>query len=357
MSDGVLIEQPSFLIENDYQAINDLFEQEGWTDGLPIMPPVEVAVEAMLEAAGRHRSDVLGKLAPAWAEATVEKIAVNAVMAGCRPQYMPVIIAAVEAVADEAFDLHGIQATTHGAAPLVVVNGPIRRELNINCRYNCFGPGYRANATIGRAMRLILQNIGGGTPGVMDRATTGMPSKYTYCVGENEEESPWEPLHVEKGYAREDNAVTVFPADGPHDVLDRSSGTAKGILTSLAHALSPLGSCSTIHFSDSLLAICPEHAAIVAQGGYSKAMVREFIFKNGGLPLSFYGPELGLQRKRDFEEMGITLGEDDRVPIAEKPEDIEIIVLGGAGKHSTFIGTLTRAHRVTRAIHLPSSRA
>ncbi|MBI2906513.1 MAG: hypothetical protein HYX92_02525 [Chloroflexi bacterium] len=353
MTRGVDIDQPTFSMENDCQAINNFFAERGWTDGLPIIPPVEAAVKAMQAGANRGPSDVLGKIPPSWADATVEKVAVNAVMAGCLPEYMPVIMAAVEAIAEEEFDLHGIQATTHGAAPLVVVNGPIRHQLNINCRYNCFGPGWRANATIGRTLRFILQNVGGGIPGVLDRSTTGMPSKYTYCVGENEEESPWEPLHVEKGYAREDNVVTVFPADGPHDILERSSTTALGILTTLTQAMSPLGSCNTIHFSDSILAFCPEHAEAVAREGYTKAMVRRFAFENGGLPLSLFGPELGPRRREELAQLGIRLKDDGRVPVAEKPEDITILVLGGAGKHSTFIGTLTRAHPVTKPIRLP----
>ncbi|MBI2910143.1 MAG: hypothetical protein HYX92_21080 [Chloroflexi bacterium] len=353
MTHRVAVEQPSFLVENDFQTINNLFQEQGWTDGLPIAPPVDEAVEAMLLGADRSPSEVLGKIPPIWADATVQKVAINAVMAGCLPEYLPVVVAAVEAITEGEFNLHGLQATTHGAAPLIVVNGPIRKDLNINCRSNCFGPGWRANATIGRALRLIMLNVGGATPGILDLSTTGMPSKYTFCVGENEEQSPWEPLHVEKGYEKGDNVVTVFPADCPHDVLERSSTTAVGVLTTLSHAMSPLGNGNTMLFADSILAFCPEHAEVVARGGYTKAMVRQFVLDHAGLPLSYYGPELGPWRKQQLELTGIHIDDDGRVPVALKPEDITILVLGGPGKHSAFMGAITRAHPVTKPIRLP----
>ncbi|MBI2910333.1 MAG: hypothetical protein HYX92_22035 [Chloroflexi bacterium] len=342
-----------FQIENDCQTINNFFYEQGWTDGLPIIPPTEAAVQTMLTGTDRDPSEVLGKIAPNWTEATVEDVAVNAVMAGCLPQYLPVVMAAVEAIAEEAFDLHGVQATTHGAAPLVVVNGPIRQQLNINCRSNLFGPGWRANAAIGRALRLILLNLGGGAPGVLDRSTLGMPSKYTYCIGENEEESPWEPLHVEKGYAKEDNVVTVFPADGPHDILDPSSVSASSLLVTLAHGMGALDSPNGLLFAESILAFCPEHAHIVARDGYTKEMVREFLFNNSGFPLSWYGPELRPWRMQHLEDAGFHISGNERTPMAERLEDIYIIVAGGAGKHSAFIGMLTRAHAVTKPIRLP----
>ncbi|MBI2907622.1 MAG: hypothetical protein HYX92_08215 [Chloroflexi bacterium] len=346
-------EEAKFHFESDCEAINNLFFERGWTDGLPVIPPTEEAVGAMLSGAGRDRSEILGKIPPNWAYATVEKVAVNAVMAGCLPGYLPVVIAAVEAMVEEPFNLHGMQATTHGCAPLVIVNGPIRKELNINCRYNCFGPGWRANATIGRALRLILTNVGGGIPGITDRSTTGMPSKYTYCIGENEEESPWEPLHVEKGYRKEENVVTVAPGDGPHDILDRSSTTAIGVLTTIAHAMGALGSGNTLIFAENILALGPEHAETVAREGYTKGMVRQFAFENAGLPLSWYGPEVGPWRKRQLAQHGIHVDGEDRVPIVEKLEDITIVVTGGAGKHSAYIGGLAAMHPVTKPIHVP----
>ncbi|MFH1486961.1 MAG: hypothetical protein ABIH46_12890 [Chloroflexota bacterium] len=353
MTQKLNVKEPKFRFEDNCQAINNFFYEQGWTDGLPIVPPTEEAVGAMLAGTNRSSAEVLGKIPPNWSEATIEKVAVNAIMAGCLPEYLPVVIAAVEAMVEEPFNLHAVQATTHGCAPLVVVNGPVRKELNINCRYNVFGPGWRANAAIGRTLRLILTNIGGGTPGLLDRSTTGMPSKYTYCIGENEEESPWEPLHVEKGYAREDSVVTVIPADGPHDILERSSTTALGVLTTMTRATCALGSINTIVFGENVMAFGPEHAETVAREGYTKQMVRQFAFENGGLPLSWYGPEVGPWRKAQLAQRGIHVDGDDRVPIAERPEDITIIVVGGAGKHSAYIGVLGAAHMVTKPISLP----
>ncbi|MBI2906133.1 MAG: hypothetical protein HYX92_00610 [Chloroflexi bacterium] len=355
MAQRVDVKAPRFQFENDYETINDLFLGQGWTDGLPIVPPTEQAVEAMLRGAGRGRSEVLGRIPPNWAEATVERVAVNAVMAGCSPEYLPVIIAAIEAIVEEPFNLHGVQATTHGVAPLVIVNGPIRKELNINCRYNCFGQGWRANATIGRAVRLVMTNIGGGIPGETDRSTTGMPSKYSYCFGENEEESPWEPLHVEMGYAKDDNVVTLVPADGPHDILERSSITAVGMLTSVTRAMCAIGSINTLIFGENLLLFCPEHAETVAREGYTKQMVRQFAFENGGFPLSWYGPEVGPWRKAQLAAHGIQVDGDDRVPIAQKPEDIIILVAGGAGKHSAYIGVFGGGHPVSKRIRVPGN--
>ena len=177
------------IVDESVQAINDLFVEKGWSDGLPIIPPTEQAVETMLAGTKRDPTEVAAAIPPCWGKATIEKIAINAVMAGCLPQYMPVIITAIEAMADERFRLAEIQPTTHPVAPLVIVNGPIVKKLDINSKTGAFGPCWRANATIGRAIRLILLNIGGALPGKLDLSTQGQPSKYTYCIAENEEDS------------------------------------------------------------------------------------------------------------------------------------------------------------------------
>ncbi|MBI2909530.1 MAG: hypothetical protein HYX92_17935 [Chloroflexi bacterium] len=351
MTQRAPIEEATFAYEDDCQAINNLFYEQGWTDGLPIVPPTDEAVQAMLSGANMKPSEVLGKIPPTWDEATAEKVAVNAVMAGCQPEYLPVVIAAVEAIAEPEFNAHGMQATTHPAAPLIIVNGPIRKQLDINCRYNLFGPGWRANATIGRAIRLVLLNIGGGVPGVLDRCTIGMPSKYTYCIGENEEESPWEPLHVERGYAKSDNVVTALAADGPRDVLERSSTTAVGVLTTLTRSIGAIGSPNSLIYGVNLLVICPEHAQSIAREGYTKEMVRQFVFENGWVPADWFGPEVGPWRRQQLEQKGIAI-KDDRIPMSEKPEDIMIVVAGGAGKHSGYIGTLTQARPVSKPIRM-----
>src|SRR5437773_100398 len=198
----------------DADAIEELYAR-GVTDGLPVVPPTRARVDRVLAASGRAPDALIAMVPPNYGRATVEKIAVNAVMAGCRPEYLPVVIAAVEAVCDEAFDLHGVSATTNAPAPLVVVNGPIRGAPDINSGAGVFGPGWRANATIGRALRLVCVNLGGAAPGVISMSTLAHPGRYTYCIGEREEASPWESLSVEHGFAPSDSTVAVLAADGP----------------------------------------------------------------------------------------------------------------------------------------------
>src|SRR5919108_722802 len=194
--------------------IEALFDK-GVTDGLPVVPPTRAHVDRAIEASGRAGDELVALVPPNYGRATVEKIAVNAVMAGCRPEYLPVVLAAVEAVCDDAFDLHGVSATTNAPAPLLIINGPVRRALDINCGAGVFGPGWRANATIGRAVRLICVNVGGATPGVVSMSTFAHPGRYTYCIGEWEEQNPWEPLHVEHGFERGESTVAVLAADAP----------------------------------------------------------------------------------------------------------------------------------------------
>src|SRR4051812_39283589 len=194
--------EPAATLEcvDDLDEINRLYRERRWSDGLPIVPPTEARVERMLKETSRPRDEIVARVAPAYGAATVERIAINAVMAGCDAGYLPVLIAATKAVADPEFNLQGIQATTNPVAVWLVINGPLAKTLNVNEAFNCIGQGRWANATLGRAMRLVLQNIGGALPGEMDRATQGQPGKFTFCCAENEEASPWEPLHVERGF-------------------------------------------------------------------------------------------------------------------------------------------------------------
>ncbi|MGH7746307.1 MAG: hypothetical protein ACREQ5_16335, partial [Candidatus Dormibacteria bacterium] len=185
----------------------ELMYQAGWTDGLPVVPPLQELVDDFVRFVDGSPEDVVGEIPPLGGKATLAKVAANAVMAGCRPEYMPVVLAALDAMLDEKFNLGGMQCSTHLSTPLLIVNGPIRHELGINCGANVFGQGWRANATIGRAVKLILVNIGGAVPGETDKATLGHPGKYSYCIGENEEESRWDPLHVERGFKRDDSTV------------------------------------------------------------------------------------------------------------------------------------------------------
>ncbi len=245
------------------------------TDGLPVCPPTEEAVREMLAATSRDPSEVIGLIAPRWGRATVEKIAVNAVMAGCLPEYLPVVLAAVEGLVCEHSPLETVQSTTAPLAPVIIINGPIKKTLQINYGSGCLGPGWQANATIGRAIRLLLLNVGGGIPGESDMATTGHPHKYTFCFGENEEASPWEPLHVEQGFPLEQSTVTIAYGDGPHSINDHICSSAEHILTIAADTMITMG--ANLPQRAPILVLCPEHASRVGSDGWSKEDVKRFL--------------------------------------------------------------------------------
>ena len=215
----------------------EFIDQQGLTDGLPVVPPTEERVARMLAGTSRQPGDVVADVPPNLAPATVEKVAINAVMAGCKPEYLPVVIAAVEAACTDAFNLHGVLATTYFVGPLLIVNGPIRQRIGLNCGRNVFGQGTRANATIGRALQLVVRNVGGGRPGEVDMSTLGQPGKFGACIGENEELSCWEPLHVERGFDRDQSTVTVFAAEAPRAVRDQLSRNSRSLAASMGFSL------------------------------------------------------------------------------------------------------------------------
>jgi hypothetical protein len=277
----------------------------------------------------------------------VERIAVNAVMAGCRPEYLPVVLAAIEALADPLFNLDAIQATTHPVAPLLLVNGPIARELGINAGYNAFGQGFRANLTIGRAVRLVLMNVGGGLPGTGDRSTQGSPAKIAYCIAENEAESPWEPLHVEAGLPVDVSTVSVFGCEGPHNIQDHYSATGLGILKTIAGSMGQAGSNNILAAGWPLLSLGPEHAATIARDGYTKRQVKAFLFEHARFPMARLGDEY---RKAQGVRRGIVDSADMSIPVARMPEDISVIVVGGAGKHSSWQPTFGDATQPVRRV-------
>ncbi|MFC1816970.1 hypothetical protein ACFL0M_13780 [Thermodesulfobacteriota bacterium] len=290
-----MIELKSDRIEvtDDITEIHHLFCKNGWSDGLPIIPPTKERVLRLINGTKQKPDEVINLIPPRWAEATIEKIAVNSVMAGCLPEHIPVIIAAVTAITESKFNLYGIQATTHPCGPLLVINGPIRKRLEINCGYGAFGPGTLANAVIGRAIRLILMNIGGAIPGKMDKATLGQPGKYTYAIGENEEKSPWESLSVERGFGPDENTVTVMAAEGPHNATDHQSVSALGILTTIAGTLATQGSNNIrMQIGEPLVILGPEHAKTIAQEGLTKKNVKEILFQKGRIPKSAFSKEI-----------------------------------------------------------------
>ncbi|HYB43287.1 MAG TPA: hypothetical protein VEL75_16020, partial [Candidatus Methylomirabilis sp.] len=305
-----------FRLRGDYSAINRHYEGQGWTDGLPIVPPTEADVREFLRFTDRDPREVVAVLPPRQGEATVERIAINAVMAGCRPEYLPVLLTVVESLADPAFNLDSIQATTHPVTPLIIVNGPIAREIGINGGYNVFGQGFCANLTIGRAIRLLLMNVGGGLPGTGDRATQGTPAKIAYCVAENEEANPWEPLHVEHGFDRDTSVVTTIACEGPHNIQDHFSATGVGILRTIAGAMGQAGSNNLLDRGWPVLSLGPEHAATIARDGYDKRAIREFLFEHARFPLGRLGDEY---RQMQVARHHVVDDPATMVPIVESP--------------------------------------
>ncbi len=259
------IDETEDLIETCYE--------NGWTDGLPVVPPTPERVERMLSGTARDPDELIAAVPPKWGRATVEKVAINAVMAGCKPAYLPLILTAVEAMISERFNLHGVQVTTSHVGPMLVVNGPIRKQLEVNDGFNLFGQGWRANATIGRALRLICTNIGGALPGELDRAAFGHAGKYTCCIAEKEEANPWSAMHVDRGFQADDSTVTVFAAAGPQTVNDHGSNTAEGILNTISENIVAPGNSS----GETLLVIGVEHAKTISEDGFSKSDIRRYI--------------------------------------------------------------------------------
>ena len=328
------------------------FVRRQWCDGLPVVPPTPERVAAMLGGARADGVESLGLMPPLWRDCTLEKLAVNAVMAGCEPAAFPVIVAAVQAMLEPVFNLYGVQATTHPVAPLLVVNGPAAQAVGLHAGSGCFGPGFRANATIGRAIRLILMNVGGAWPGRHDMATQGSPAKFSFAMAEREDATPWEPLSVSRGFRAEQSVVTVFGGEAPHNVNDHVSSTATGILNNIADVATTLGSNVGWYFSQSqlLVVLGPEHAATVAGDGFTRADVQRFVFEHARMPLSrlklggmwgIHDWPLWMQKVTDDSVM---------LPQVPAPEDVLVMVAGGPGKHSAVVPNCTFSRAVSRVI-------
>ncbi len=339
------LESKVISLPDDPDAIFEHFYELGATDGLPVIPPTDDRIEKFIAASGRPASTVIASVAPRHAVATVEKIAINAVMAGCRPEYMPLLIAAVEAVCDPAFNLLGVQTTTNPVAPLILVNGPIRQQLDINCGRNALGPGRRANATIGRAMRLIQLNVGGALPGEVDKGTLGMPGKYTMCLGELEEQSPWEPLHVERGFRPEESTVTVVGVQGTDNMMVGWK-KADSIFRAIGSAMSSLGANNTLFGEGNpIVIINPGHARLLAEQGFSKQQVKEALFEYSKIPLSALPDE-----PTEFSAQSFRRVIDGFSMVTQSPEDILVAVAGGPeAYHITYCACFGYS-AVTRAI-------
>ncbi len=338
-----------FEAPEDFEAINKLYRERRWSDGLPIVPPTRERVERMLAHTRRARGEIVARLAPGFGAATVEHVAINAVLAGCDPEYLPALIAAVEAVAAPEFNLQGIQATTNPVAVWIIVNGPLAKRLGINGTFNCLGEGTWANATIGRALRLILRNVGGALPGEMDRATQGQPGKYTFCCAENEVANPWQPLHVERGFAAESSTVTVVGAEGTMNMNSHSKDAAE-LLRVIAETMIHPPSNEYTHGGEPWLVLSPEHADILKRGGLDKAEVKRRLWEGSKMPAARMSAE-DLMRARDSRaaELG-KIGPDTLLPISQRPQKIGIVVAGGPGTHSIYVPCFGNSLAVTREV-------
>lgn len=305
--------------------------ERGWSDGLPVVPPTPERVWRMLQGTARRPDDILGLMPPDLVPCTVEKVAINAVLAGCKPEYMPVILAAVEAALVDEFGLHGVLCTTMFATPLVLVNGPVARQIGMNSGINALGQGNRANATIGRALQLVVRNVGGGRPGEIDRATLGTPGKYSFCFAEAED-SDWLPLAEERGIARGRSAVTLFAAEGVQGIVDQKSRAPESLARSFALSLRSVDHHKLVMHGDAMLVVSPEHARVFIDAGWSKARLREEL----EALLMFSGEELVAGADDIAEGMPPTL-RDATLP-KFRPGGLLIVRAGGpAGLFSAII--------------------
>ncbi|HUQ93977.1 MAG TPA: TlpA disulfide reductase family protein [Bryobacteraceae bacterium] len=332
----------------------DAFEycRKAFGDPLPVIPPTREHVERMIAASGQPRDHGVALVPPCYGPATIEKIAANAVMAGCEPAMMRVLIPVIRAACDERFNLHGVQATTHFAAPLIILNGPVRHELGFACGGNVFSNVARSNSTLGRAFQLILTNVGGARPGGIDMSALGNPGKFSYCIAENEETSPWEPLHVERGISPAQNGVTLFAGDGLHGISEHTARAGRVLLKAICAALTTVWSWRVCMMPEALVVLCPEHVETLRRDKFSKDAVRHFLFENTGVPLRAYeeddGGE-GTQLRSSYEE--VTIAGERCYRKFRAPESIHIAVAGGtAGKFSAVIGSWSTGPRGSQMV-------
>ena len=333
----------------DMSAAVDFYFDKGWTDGLPVVPPTENAIWGMLESAGLEPQAEITFIDNRQVSVTAEKVAINGVMAGCRPEYMPVLVAAVEAMGDPLWSYHGPATSTGGSAVFTVVNGPVAEELGLNHGDNLFGPGWRANASIGRALRLVMRNVIGTFPGRLDRSTLGHSGKYGFCIAENEAESPWPALHVDRGFRPDQDVVTILAALAPQQFYNQLSNTAEGILTTAcAHMRISAGIRSHPQY---VLVLAGEHMQVLAQDGWSKDDVRRFCFEHTRTSHA--------ELKRIHVMAGEISAADETtmMPLVPTPEDFLVIAAGSrAGAFSAFIpgwGSKSTSQSVSREIRRP----
>jgi hypothetical protein len=316
----------------DPAALIEAYFAAGYTDGLPVVPPTDKSIADMLAGAGLRAEQILGEIGSRNTVITAEKAAINAVMAGCRPEYFPVVVAALRGLCRPEFAYHGPASSTGGSAIVLIVNGPVGRALGINAGNNAFGQGHRPNATIGRAVRLVMMNVMNTRPGLLDRATLGNPGKYSFCFAEHEDDHPWEPLHVTRGFAADASAVTVYASNSLYQVYNQLAATPEPLLLCVADALANLGSPNVKGFNESLVVLAGEHSEVLRQSGWSRRDVQRFLVEHAR------------RRVADFKRAARLPGEplpDDETTwrhVFEAPEDLLLVCAGGrAGSWSACL--------------------
>ncbi len=321
------------------QAYESAYDR-GWTDGLPIIPATPQAMQRFVAASGRAADDLIGIVPPRKGPATIEAVAINAIMAGCRPEYMPVIIAALEGLLDPRFPLEGMQGTTNAMAPLLLINGPVRKKLDINSGISCLGPGWRANATIGRAIRLILNNVGGALPGVYSKSSFSSPMRYSFICGENEEESRWTPFHVDLGFRPGDSTVTVFRAINFCSIPGGDGEDPDEVLRHIATHMPPVFAGG----DGAMLLLGVNHAHSLHEAGLSKRDIQQRVWEFARLPNSYFAKSFA-DRERHHGR-----GDAETVWRARTPDEIYVVVAGGPGPQDLYIGAGSPQTRVIRGI-------
>ena len=331
---------------NDPAALIEAYFAAGYTDGLPVVPPTEKSVADTLAAAGLRGEQVLGEIVSRNTVVRADKAAVNAVMAGCLPEFFPVVVAAIRGLCHPTFAYHGPASSTGGSAMVLIVNGPIVRAVGINAGNNLFGQGHRANATIGRAVRLVMMNVMNTRPGLLDRAVFGNPGKYSFCFAENEDEHPWEPFHVTRGLATDQSAITVYASNSLYQVYNQLAATPEPLLLCVADALANVGSPNLKGFNESLVVFGGEHTAVLRNSGWSRRDVQQFLVEHARLRLA--------DVKRAARLPGEVTPTDETTwrYVFEAPEDILIVCAGGrAGSWSACLPGWGK--KWTRSVTIP----
>jgi hypothetical protein len=331
----------------DAAELIEMYYERGWTDGLPVVPPHTDSLNAALAAANLQGNEILGEIPARNVQITAQKVAVNAVLAGCLPEYMPVVVAAVRGICHPDYGYHGPATSTGGAAVALIINGPIGKKLGINTQDNAFGPGFRPNATIGRAVRLIMMNTINTRPGGLDRSTLGNPGKYSLCFGEDEEGSPWEPLHVERGFGREESAVTVFATEGTHQIYNQLSKDPEELCITMADAMANLGSMNIIGQQNVVVVFSGEHQELFRRNVWTKGRVKQSLFDHASRSVA------------DIKRAGRIPGpleegdETERRHVVRRPDDILVISAGArAGAFSACLPGWGN-YNTTQAVTIP----